>query len=82
MMRKWEIVRPESGEESGTDANLMPRQTASQSAQRMVVARHLDVQLSHGSSATKPPSTNSWLSKGAKKARQVSRISHLERGLW
>jgi hypothetical protein len=30
MMRKWEIVRPESGEESGIAANVMPRPIASQ----------------------------------------------------
>ncbi len=29
-MRKWEIVRPESGEDSGIGANLMLRPTASQ----------------------------------------------------
>jgi len=32
MMRKWEIVRPESGEESGIGGNAMPRRKTSQRA--------------------------------------------------
>jgi hypothetical protein len=43
MMRKWEIVRPESGDESGMDANAMLRPQTSQRVRGMTEPKLLEV---------------------------------------